>query len=260
MKLYEELADWWHLLSPPAEYAEEAAFFARVLIESCQPAPRAVLELGSGGGNNAYHLKSRFKMTLVDLSPQMLAVSRALNPECEHHLGDMRTVDLGRTFDAVFVHDAIMYMTSAADLRAAMQTAYRHCRAGGVALFVPDCVRESFVPETSHQGHDGDDGRSIRYLEWTIDPDPADTTFRTDYAIVMRERSGDVRVVHDCHIEGLFPRAEWMRLLREVGFEPSTMTDDWQREIFVATRGGGSAGSGGGSVVAAAARGHYRRG
>ena len=81
-------------------------------------------------------------MTLVDLSPQMLAVSRALNPECEHREGDMRTVNLGRTFDAVFVHDAIMYMTSEADsLIAAMRNAYRHCRAGGVALFVPDYSR-----------------------------------------------------------------------------------------------------------------------
>jgi SAM-dependent methyltransferase len=166
----------------------------------------------------------------------MLAASRTLNPECEHREGDMRTVSLGRTFDAVFVHDAIMYMTSAADLGAAIRNAYRHCRAGGVALFVPDCVRETFASETSHEGHDGDDGRSLRYLEWTVDPDPADTTFRTDYAIVLREKNGDARVVHDCHIEGLFPRADWMRLLREAGFEASTLTDAWGRELFVAKR------------------------
>ncbi len=236
MKLYDELAGWWHLISPPAEYAGEAASFAQVITDACKTPPRTVLELGSGGGNNAFHLKSKFEMTLVDLSPQMLAVSRALNPDCEHREGDMRTVSLGRTFDAVFVHDAIMYMTNEADLIAVMRNAYRHCRAGGVALFVPDCVRETFVGETSHQGHDGEDGRSVRYLEWTIDPDPIDTTFRTDYVIVLRDKSGDTRVVHDCHIEGLFPRAEWMHLLREAGFEPSILSDAWGREIFIAKR------------------------
>ena len=148
-----------------------------------------MLELGSGGGNNAFYLKSKFEMTLVDLSPQMLAVSRTLNPECDHREGDMRTVNLGRTFDAVFVHDAIAYMTSAADLSAAIRTAFRHCRAGGVALFVPDCVRETFVAETKHGGHDGDDGRSLRYLMWVVDPDPTDTTYRTDFAILLREQS-----------------------------------------------------------------------
>jgi len=237
MKLYDELAEWWPLFSAPADYAEEAGFFARLLSDACEPAPRTVLELGSGGGNNALYLKSKFEMTLVDLSPQMLAVSRALNPECDHRVGDMRRVNLGRTFDAVFVHDAIAYMTSAADLDAAIRTAYRHCRAGGVALFVPDCVRENFVAETMHGGHDGD-GRSLRYLMWTVDPDPTDTTYRTDFAIMLRDRSGDTRVVHDSHLEGVFPRAEWMRLLRGAGFEASTSTDKWGRDIFAAKRPG----------------------
>jgi SAM-dependent methyltransferase len=237
MKLYDELAEWWPLFSAPADYAEEAAFFARVLTEACTPAPRTVLELGSGGGNNAFHLRSKFEMTLIDLSAQMLAVSRALNPECEHHEGDMRTVNLGRTFDAVFIHDAIAYMTTTADLAAAIRTAYRHCRPGGIALFVPDCVRETFVAETKHGGHDGD-GRSLRYLMWSVDPDPTDTTYRTDFAIVLRDARGDTRVVLDSHIEGVFPRAEWMRLLRETGFEPRTLTDGWGREIFVAKRPG----------------------
>jgi SAM-dependent methyltransferase len=236
MKLYDELAEWWPLFSAPEGYGEEASYFARVLVDAGSPAPRSVLELGSGGGNNALYLKSRFEMTLVDLSPQMLAVSRKLNPECEHVAGDMRSVNLGRTFDAVFIHDAIAYMTNADDLGAAIRTAHRHCRAGGVALFVPDCVRETFVAETRHGGHDGDDGRSLRYLMWVVDPDPSDTTYRTDFAILLRDRYGDTRVVHDSHIEGIFPRAEWIRMLREAGFEPSTLTDEWGREVFVAKR------------------------
>ena len=236
MKLYDELAEWWPLFSAPEDYAEEAAFFARVLTEACSPPPRTVLELGSGGGNNAFYLKSKFEMTLVDLSPQMLAVSRALNPECEHREGDMRTPNLGRTFDAVFIHDAIAYMTKVEDLQAAMRTAYRHCREGGVALLVPDCVKESFVADTTHGGHDGDYGRSLRYLMWTVDPDPTDTTYRTDFAIVLRDRNGDTRVVQESHIEGIFPRAEWMRLLREIGFEPSIVNDEWGRDVFVAMR------------------------
>ena len=130
MKLYGELAEWWPIFSSPEEYRDEAEFFARALIESCDPAPRRVLELGSGGGNNAFHLKARFAMTLVDQSPHMLAVSQALNPECEHVEGDIRTVRLGRTFDAVFVHDAICHMTTEADLLAVMETAFEHLRAG----------------------------------------------------------------------------------------------------------------------------------
>src|SRR5260370_25736061 len=98
MKLYDELAEWWPLFSAPADYAEEAEFFAKVLNASCDTAARTVLELGAGGGNNAFHLKRSFEMTLVDASSRMLQVSRALNPGCEHREGDMRTLDLERTF------------------------------------------------------------------------------------------------------------------------------------------------------------------
>jgi SAM-dependent methyltransferase len=234
-KLYDELASWWPLLSVPEDYADEAAFFHRTLLDACAQPPQTLLELGSGGGNNASHLKAHFHMTLVDRAPGMLAVSRALNPECEHIEGDMRTLRLGRLFDAVFIHDAIMYLTSERELRQAIETCFVHCRPGGAALLAPDYVRENFQPTTEHGGHDGA-GRGLRYLEWTWDPDPTDCTYLTDFAYLLREADGAVRVEHDRHVEGLFPRATWLRLLSEVGFAPEVIRDDYQRELFVARK------------------------
>ena len=238
MKLYSELAEWWPIFSAPEEYREEATFFARVLAASSDPTPRRVLELGSGGGNNASHLKARFEMTLVDLSPHMLAVSKELNPECEHLEGDIRTLRLGRRFDAVFVHDAICHMTTEADLRSVMETAFEHLRPGGVALFAPDFVRETFVEYTDHGGNDTDRG-SVRYVQWTNDPDPSDTTYLVDFGILIRDRQGQMRVEHERHTYGLFARAQWLRLLRQVGFEMNTMNvvlDEFERDVFVGKR------------------------
>jgi RimJ/RimL family protein N-acetyltransferase len=215
-RLYTELAGWFHLLTAPEEYAEEAAAYREALLRASRTRPRTLLELGTGGGNNASHLKLDFECTLSDLSPAMLEISRRINPECTHVAGDMRTLRLGREFDAVFVHDAVMYLTTEEDLRRAMETAFVHCRPGGVALFVLDFVREAFWPRTDHGGHDGD-GRALRYLEWVRDPDPADTTFLTDFAYLLREDGKEPRVLHDRHVEGLFPRATWLRLLQETG-------------------------------------------
>ena len=33
-------------------------------------------------------------MTLTDIAPGMLAMSESINPECEHIVGDMRTLRL----------------------------------------------------------------------------------------------------------------------------------------------------------------------
>ena len=79
-KLYRELASWWPLMSAPEDYAEAAALYERELCSAASRPMRKVLELGSGGGNNASHLKQRYEMTLVDRSPGMLDVSRANGP------------------------------------------------------------------------------------------------------------------------------------------------------------------------------------
>jgi SAM-dependent methyltransferase len=239
--MYDELASWWPLLSPPAEYAEEAAFYRRTLEAACNGPLRTVLELGSGGGNNASHLKSRFDMVLVEPSEGMRALSRALNPECEHVAGDMRSVRLARQFDAVFVHDAVCYMTTESDLGLAMETAFVHCRPGGATLFAPDFVRENFRSGADHGGSDGQT-RGLRYLEWTWDPDPDDTTCTVDYAYLLRASDGTVRVEHDRHIEGLFARSDWLRLLSEAGFQPRVLPFDHSElepgtyEVFVAKK------------------------
>ena len=239
-RMYGDLAVWWPLISPPEEYQEEATFAAGLLASAAIPVTD-VLELGSGGGHNAMHLKSRFNLTLVDLSPGMLECSRRLNPECEHLEGDMRTVRLGRAFDAVFVHDAVMYMVTEAELRQAMDTAFVHCRPGGIAVFAPDCTRETFEPTTDHDGHDDAAGRAVRYLEWSWDPDPSDTWSLTDFAFVLREPDGTVEVVHDRHRWGLFGRDVWLRLLEDAGFEPEavmeeTSEDRRPRELFLGHR------------------------
>jgi len=236
-RLYTDLAPWWPLMSAPEDYEEEAAIYAYLLIEHSARPPTTVLELGSGGGNNASHMKARFKMTLVDRSDEMLEVSRRLNPECEHFQGDMRIVRLGRQFDAVFVHDAIVYMTTEDDLRAAIATAYVHCAPGGAALFAPDYIRETFRPGTDHGGHDGP-GRSMRYLEWVRDPDPNDDTYEVDYALILMEDGQPTRVAHDHHVEGLFSRGVWLRLLSEAGFDarevPFVHSEvDYEGVIFV---------------------------
>lgn len=241
--MYRELAEWWHLLSPPDEYAEEAAFYLERLVEACERPPTTLLELGSGGGNNASFMKARLRPVLVDLSPEMLRASQRLNPECEHVVGDMRTIRLGRQFDCVFVQDAICYMTTETDLRAALETAFVHCRQGGAAIFAPDHLKENFRPGTDHGGSEGPD-RSIRYLEWVWDPDPADDTCIVDYVYAMRQGSGAVRTMTERHVEGLFSRDTWLRLLRETGFVPSALPFDHSEleagsyEIFVARRPG----------------------
>jgi SAM-dependent methyltransferase len=232
MKLYDELAHWWPLMSPPGEYAEEAVDIAR-LLSSGEPLQRPrVLELGSGGGHLAAHLKTRFDMALLDRSPRMIELSRALNPECRHLAGDMRSVRLGECFDAVLIFDAISHLCRIEDLRAALETARAHLQPGGVGVFCPDWTAECFRPETTTGGTDGPE-RGMRYIEW-IHPEVHGTTYRTDIVYLLREPGKPLTIEHDAVELGLFSRAQWRGALQEAGFVSAEVHRLSGRDVFTA--------------------------
>ena len=217
--LYTDLAPWFHLLTAPEDYELDARHALDVLTEAIGRPPRTILELGSGGGNSASRMKAHATLTLTDLSEHMLELSRTINPEVEHVQGDMRSLRLhGRAFDAVFVHDAVSYQLTEHDLRATFETAFEHLRAGGAAIFEPDITRDAYADATHQGGHDGADGRRLRYLQWRTDPDPSDTWYVDEFAILMHEADGTSRIAHDAHRLGMFPRATWFDLLAGVGF------------------------------------------
>jgi len=233
-RFYDDLADWWPLFSPPADYAEEA----EDLLGRIGPGPGhhrpTLLELGAGGGSLASHLAPHFALTLTDRAPAMLAVSQVVNPGAEHIVGDMQTLRLDRRFDVVLVHDAIMYATTPDAVLAALGTAALHCRTGGIIAVVPDYLRETFAEGLESGGADGPDGRGLRYLAWCSDPDPNDSTYLVDYAFLLRHADGSVSVEHDQHVEGVFSLAQWQGWFEATGLSVETSVDPWERHIFIA--------------------------
>ena len=233
--LYAELASWWPLISPPGEYEADAAAIAAGF-ESARIPVRTVLDLGSGGGHVALYLKAGRSLTLVDLSEQMLKVSRKLNPDCAH------------------VQGAIDYVTSQHDLRQVIDTAFAHCRPGGVAVFAPDHTAETFRPGTgagggSESGAGGADGRTgvrqASFRERRSDPDSGDDWILAEYEFTLREADGRVRVVREAHRLGSFRRETWLRLLADAGFTAKVTTGlvagsavRSPRELFIGHRAG----------------------
>ena len=216
-RLYGELADWYYTLTHPDDYEEEATIFHNVFQEHARRPVRTLLELGSGGGANALYLKQHYVMTLSDLSERMLAQSKTINPELRHVVGDMRSLRLDERFDAVFLHDAVAYMTTEDDLGAAIATVAAHLVPGGIALIVPDDILETYKPRSDTGGHDIG-GRSLRYLEEHGPVTPGSTVVEGRFTMTLREGDSE-RVVEDVHRFGVFPRATWIALIERAGLE-----------------------------------------
>lgn len=190
----------------------------------------SLLELGAGGGHAIVHLAPRYDCTAADLSPQMLAHCKTLNPNVPTVEGDMCNMRLDRQFDAVLICDAIDYMTTRDDAVAALRTIAAHLRPGGVALFAPTYTTETFT-----DGDVADDGTTIpgiagdndlTYFSFVHDPDPSDTRFEMILLYLLRDSATrEVQVVEDRHACGLFSIGQWQAMAEEAGLAVEALAE-----------------------------------
>ena len=205
------------MVSPPKEYAEEAAIWVKTIGSKLGPGRHHILELGVGGGHLLSHLTTEFQASASDISEPMLALSRRLNPRVTHHLGDMRNLRLNQVYDAVLIHDGVSYLLTEQDLSATFDTAKAHLRPGGLLIMAPDWFQETF-PGTSvlhwiRNTRQGD----VTCIEYLHDPNPGGFTIESVF-FYLWSQDGSLRVEEDRHTTGLFPLDTWLQLMREAGF------------------------------------------
>jgi SAM-dependent methyltransferase len=133
------------------DYHAETAELDRLIKESC-PTARTLLDVACGTGAHLAELRQRYEVEGADLSPAMLAVARERLPGVPLHQADMRTLDLGRRFDAVIcLFSSIGYVTDPTEMRSTVARLAAHVAPGGVLILDgwvrPDEWRESFRPE-----------------------------------------------------------------------------------------------------------------
>jgi len=213
-----DLACLWPIWEDIKVYKEESELFARLIKRHAKIKVRSLLDMGCGGGKNAFHLKRHFAVTGIDISKPMLANAKKQNPDCKFHPADMRNFDLKQQFDSVFINDSITYMTTKSDLLKVFRSAYKHLKAGGVMIIHPDECKERFKQNetTIWTSRTGD--MDITFIESQYDPNPKDVTFEKTLVYLIRQK-GKLRIEHDFHICGLFPLDVWRKLLEKAGFE-----------------------------------------
>jgi len=220
--LYTDLAWLWPMWGDPTtEYAHYCRHVARLIRRHAGRPVSTLLDIGCGGGKNVLNLKGAFRVTGVDLSPAMLAQARELNPECTFVQGDMRTLRLDSTFDAVLMDDAISHMSCLADLVAAFETAHAHLNPGGVLIATPDVTAETFrqnsTSVTPAFPGAAPPGVEVVFVENAYDPDPTDERYEKTIVYLIRDH-GRLRIETDRWTLGIFSLERWRRVLCAAGF------------------------------------------
>lgn len=196
------------------EYPGEAEAIVEMVRERC-PSARTLLDVACGTGLHLQTFAREFDhVEGVELSPHMLAIARQRLPGVPISAGDMRTFDLGRTFDVVTcMSNAVAEVQTREGLAAALRRMAAHLVPGGVLVVEP-----WYFPENYLDGHVGghvfrDDGRVVSRITHSVRDG---TTTRHTVAFMVAERAG-IRQFTEVCVLGLFTRDEYIDALEHAG-------------------------------------------
>lgn len=223
---FREYAQFYDSIYADKDYVAECRFVERIFSANGVPAGARILDLGCGTGGHVIPLmRAGRDVTGVDLSEDMITIARekaaaeGLDPQLI--VGDARTLDLGRRFDAIISMFAVVgYQLSNDDLAAMLAVARRHLDIGGIftfdAWFGPAAL--TVKPEKRRKAVQLDDGTElVRMASPTLDV--IAQTVRVDYEIVHTGAGGAGGEVAESHTMRFLFAQEIAYFLRVAGFE-----------------------------------------
>lgn len=133
--LFDEYGRYYDLLYSDKNYSAEVDYVDRVL-RGCGVNGGELLEFGSGTGKHGVLLAQRgYRVLGIERSAEMVARAPS-GLGFESRVGDVRSVHLQRTFDAVLsLFHVVSYQTTNFDVAAVFARAVEHLRPNGVFLF-----------------------------------------------------------------------------------------------------------------------------
>jgi len=132
---FDAYSRYYDLLYRDKDYAAEVEYIVDLLERYGASGPE-LLEFGSGTGRHGRLLAERgFRVTGIERSAEMVAQAMPV-PGFSCQQGDICTVQLGRTFDAVLsLFHVVSYQTTNAAVQSVFVRAAEHLQPGGLFLF-----------------------------------------------------------------------------------------------------------------------------
>lgn len=213
MKTFGAYAQFYDALYREKNYAAECDFIERQLRHFSTQTVRSVLDLGCGTGKHARELAGRgYTVTGVDRSAEMLAEAErntSSGTGITYHQGDLTSVKLSKTFDAVTCLFAVLsYVTSNDGLRDAFQTVAHHLQPGGVFIsdfwYGPAVLKDP--PQERVKSLPFGDSEVIRHARGELHPN--ENTVDVHYRILQRTGERIVSDVSEMHTMRYFFKPE----------------------------------------------------
>jgi SAM-dependent methyltransferase len=243
MSVFGAYSRYYNLLYRDKDYGAEAEYIHR-LVQKHKPGAKSLLDLGCGTGRHDLLLAGMgYSITGVDMSEEMLSMAKkgsgvqgfkgsdVTQPEPKPQpvflKGDVRTVRIGRKFDAVIsLFHVMSYQVGNEDLASAFKTAREHLGTGGIFVF--DCWYGPAVltdrPARREKVLEDSEIHVTRIAEPVMHPN--ENVVDVKYHVLVKDKAtGRVEVLDEVHRMRYLFAPEVRLMLGSAGFELEAMYD-----------------------------------
>lgn len=218
--MYSDFAQVYDLLMRDVDYPAWAAFYTQ-LLDFCGVARGGRLaECACGTGNLSIPLARTYRLTGLDISPQMLSQAarkaRTAGLDIPFICQDMRQLALHHAQDAVVAGcDGVNYLLSAQDAEQFFAAVWRTLAPGGALVFdVSSHYKLSRLLGNATLTHSGEDAAYI----WRNSYEAADCIVRMELDIFSRRTGGSYDRILECQSQRAWQAEELTALLQQAGF------------------------------------------
>jgi SAM-dependent methyltransferase len=213
--MFNKLARYYDLIMSPFDYRELVDCLDDLII-TAGGSRTDILDLGCGTSEElVYFAQLGYEVSGIDLSPEMIQISKNKIPFGNFRTGDMRKLKTSKKYDNIIsVFDTVNYLIKPEDLKKCFLTVNRSLNDRGLFLFDFNSIHGLYNDWNGIKIEETDDF----FISYDSSFNMNSLILKCNMKFFIRDESGKFESFNETHYERGYSVPEITELLKQTGF------------------------------------------
>ena len=217
-KNFTDFAKYYDLIYSWKDFKKESIVLDSLIKKHKKTKGKELLEVACGSGKYIEFLKSKYKITGLDLSSRMLKIAKKNFPNVKYKKADMINFNMKKEFDVILcLFASISYVKTYSKLSKTLKNFSKHLKPGGVVIIDPWFTKSQYkvgAPQMAVYK-----GKDIKIARLHVSKIKGNVSI-LDLHFSVAEKNKDVKNFREKHELGMFEKKKFLQIMREAGFKP----------------------------------------